>query len=69
MKKLTVEDAIELRNELKGSKYTHSERTVIVGILRGDYDRYKDNASTIAKEDLEFLSKDDEKINSTQPGK
>ena len=50
---MTIEQAFELRIEIKSKP--RNERNVIEAILFGQYDSYKEEAITIAKEDAAFL--------------
>jgi hypothetical protein len=58
MDKITIDDALALRGALKDrGLHSAGERTVIVNILSGHYDRLK-NAKEVALDDIKFLNED-----------
>lgn len=52
---MTLEQAFKLRAEAKAIKDAGT-RSVINNILRGEYDRCKEEAMTIALEDIAFIN-------------
>ncbi|AUR89042.1 hypothetical protein NVP1121O_014 [Vibrio phage 1.121.O._10N.286.46.C4] len=52
--KMNLENAVQLRKDLKNSENSYWEKQIINNIFAGCYDQYEDPLK-VAKEDLEFL--------------